>query len=153
VRHFGLELPAFFLFYPTVMLVALLCGLWPGLLATALAAALADYWIFQPAGTFRISRTSDAIVLSIFLGMGVFMSVVAERYRRHERRLAAFQREQALRETQEQLREVSEYRWLALEAANLGAWEYNLKTGELNWDECCRSGLDSAPKNSSITRR
>jgi diguanylate cyclase (GGDEF)-like protein/PAS domain S-box-containing protein len=30
---------------------------------------------------------------------------------------------------------------LALEAANLGAWEYNLKTGELNWDECCRSGF------------
>jgi len=140
-RHFGLELPVFFLFYPTVMLVALLCGLWPGLLATALAATLAGYWILQPAGNFRIARTSDAIVLAIFVGMGIVMSVVAERYRRYERRLAAFEREQVLRETQEQLQEVSEYRWLALEAANLGAWEYNLKTGEVNWDECCRNGF------------
>jgi len=141
VRHFGLELPVFFLFYPTVMLVAFLCGLWPGLLATALSASLADYWMVQPVGSFRVARTSDAIVLVSFVGMGVFMSVVAERYRRYQSRLAAFGREKALQEAQERLREISEYRWLALEAANLGAWEYNLETGEVNWDECCRNGF------------
>jgi diguanylate cyclase (GGDEF)-like protein/PAS domain S-box-containing protein len=141
VQHFGLELPVFFLFYPTVMLVALFCGLWPGLLATALSAALADFWIFEPVGSATIARTSDVVVLFFFVGMGIFMSVVAERYRRHERRFAALEREQALRETQERLSEVSEYQGLALEAANLGAWDYNLKTGEVKWDECCRNGF------------
>lgn len=145
VWYSGFELPVFFLFYPAVMLVALLCGLWPGLLATALAALLAEYWIFQPAGNFRIARTSDAIVLSFFAGMGIFMSIVAERYRRNQHRISAFEREQALSTAQEQLSEASKYRWLALEAANLGAWDHNLITGEMNWDECCRKGFGFVP--------
>jgi diguanylate cyclase (GGDEF)-like protein/PAS domain S-box-containing protein len=104
VLRFGIELPVFIIFYPAVMLVALLCGLWPGLLATALAAALADYWIIPPAGKFRIARTSDAIALVIFVGMGVLMSLVAERYRRNLGRMAAFEKEQALHGSEERFR-------------------------------------------------
>ena len=32
----------------------------------------------------------------------------------------------------------SEQRWLAMEAGELGAWDYHLDTGEVAWDERCR---------------
>jgi PAS domain S-box-containing protein len=38
---------------------------------------------------------------------------------------------------QRALRQASEYRWLALEAAGLGAWEYYVDTGEMFRDERC----------------
>jgi PAS domain S-box-containing protein len=85
-HYFGLRLPPFIFFYPAVMLSALLFGLWPGLLATALAAALADYWLIQPIHTFAITNPSDAVSLFLFAGMGVFMSIVAARYRLSQRR-------------------------------------------------------------------
>jgi PAS domain S-box-containing protein len=76
------ELPPFLTFYPAVMLVALLAGIGPGLAATALGAFFAWYWIIPPAGHFGILFLRDALSLALFIGMGVFMSLVAEMYRR-----------------------------------------------------------------------
>jgi diguanylate cyclase (GGDEF)-like protein/PAS domain S-box-containing protein len=101
VLRFGFELPVFFLFYPAVMLLALFFGLWPGVLATVLAAALAKYWIFPPTGQFTFARTSDALILTLFIVVGVCMSLVAERYRRFQRRATGLERQQALRESEE----------------------------------------------------
>src|SRR5664279_609912 len=83
VQYLGAELPLFITFYPAVMVVALLVGFWPGLLATVLASLMAGYWILPPRGQFAIASTSDAIALAFFSGMGAFMSLVAERYRRN----------------------------------------------------------------------
>ena len=91
-RYFGIELPPFITFYPAIMIVALLAGFWPGLLATVLASLVVDYWIFPPRGNFAIASTQDAIALIFFSGMGVFMSLVAEGYRRNQRRIAAYKR-------------------------------------------------------------
>jgi PAS domain S-box-containing protein len=103
VNYLGLDLPAFITFYPAVMLVAMLAGFWPGLLATVLASLLADYWIFPPIGSFAIAGTSNVVRWAFFAGTGVFMSLVAERYRRNQQRMAAYEREQALRESKEKL--------------------------------------------------
>ena len=100
VLHFALDLPAFITFYPAVLVVALLFGLWPGLLATALAAALAAYWTSPPIGTYAIANTSRAVALGIFFAMGVFMSLMAE----HCRKLKVCQQEVALNESGEKLR-------------------------------------------------
>jgi PAS domain S-box-containing protein len=40
--------------------------------------------------------------------------------------------------TEAALREASEQRRLAIEAAELGAWDYRFRTGEVFWDERCR---------------
>jgi PAS domain S-box-containing protein len=104
-QYLGANLPAFLLFYPTVMAAAMLAGLWPGLLATALASLLADYWIFKPVGHFAIANTSDAFALALFFAMGVSISIVAERLRRYQRRIAVIQRQLALRETEAKLKE------------------------------------------------
>jgi len=43
-----------------------------------------------------------------------------------------------LESAQHALRQVSEQRGLALEAANLGAWDYHFETGDVFWDGRCR---------------
>jgi PAS domain S-box-containing protein len=40
--------------------------------------------------------------------------------------------------TESALRQVSEYRRLAMEAAGLGSWEYRYRTGDVAWDDRCR---------------
>ena len=98
---------AYITFYPAVMLAAMVGGLGPGLLATALAALSASYWIHPPPG-FAIGNRADAVGLVIFSGMGVFMSLVAEFYRRARRKVAVLERESAVREAEERLRKESE---------------------------------------------
>jgi PAS domain S-box-containing protein len=98
----GPGLPAYITFYPVVMAVALLAGFGPGLTATALASLAAAYWILQPAG-FAVSGPADRLGLVVFTGMGLFMSGVAELYRRYRHKAAAYDRDAALRESQARL--------------------------------------------------
>jgi PAS domain-containing protein len=98
VQGLGLELPLFIFFYPAVMVVAVLAGFWPGLLATALAVLVTDYTILPPFG-FAIAKTSDAIALVLFAAMGIFMSLLAEHYRRSLLSIAAYKEEQARHES------------------------------------------------------
>lgn len=94
----GAELPPFITFYPAIMIVAMLAGLWPGLLITFFTAAITEYWILPPAGSFKLARPSDTIALSIYCIMGVCVSLLAERYRRYQRQIAAFEKDKELRE-------------------------------------------------------
>jgi len=94
----GPGLPVYITLYPAVMLAALLGGIGPGLAATVLAALAAAYWVLAPVGQFAITSPMDRLGLVIFAGMGLFMSVVAELYRRTRDKAAAYDREAALRE-------------------------------------------------------
>src|ERR1039457_7212421 len=82
------------------MVAALLCGFGPGLLATLAAALVADYWLLEPIGQFGIANPIQAVDLAFFAGMGVFMSVVAELYRRARQATAAHDTEFLRREGQ-----------------------------------------------------
>jgi len=95
-RAYG-DLPHYVLFYPVVFLVAMLGDAWAGLLAAMTSALLVVYWVLPPIHQFAVSRTNDAIGLVIFCGMGLSISVAAELYHRDRRKLAIFQREQAVR--------------------------------------------------------
>jgi PAS domain S-box-containing protein len=99
----GPGLPPYITFYPTVMVVALLGGFGPGLLATALTGLVVSFWLLPPVGHFAIASPLDRLGLVIFIGMGVFVSVVADLYRRHRHKAAAYDREAALRESQARL--------------------------------------------------
>jgi len=83
------------------MAVALLAGLGPGLLATVSAGLIAGYWILSPVGRFAINSPLTAWGWRFFVGMGLFMSVVAELYRRNRSKAAAYDREVALRASRE----------------------------------------------------
>jgi PAS domain S-box-containing protein len=99
----GPGLPTYITFYPAVMAVALLGGLGPGLLATAMAGLVVAYWVLPPIGQFTIAGPVDRLGLVIFTGMGLFMSVVAELSRSYRLKAAAYDREAALRESQARL--------------------------------------------------
>jgi len=85
VRFLGVELPPFITFYLTILVVAMVAGLWPGLLATVLASFFTHYWILREHGHFADAGGSDAIAQAIFFATGVFVSVLAERYRQYIR--------------------------------------------------------------------
>ena len=94
----GPSLTPYVTFYPAVMVVALLAGLGPGLLTTALVILVEWTWILPDS----LARTSDSpavrMGLVVFGGMGIFMSAVAGLYRRDRDKPAAYDREAALRE-------------------------------------------------------
>jgi len=97
--HFGPGLSAYITFYPAVITVAMLAGFGPGLWATTLASYVTVYWILLPAGQVVISSPIDFLGLLVFIGMGVLMSVLAELYHRVKAKSAAYERQEALRET------------------------------------------------------
>ena len=104
--RFGLGLPPYFTFYPAILLVALLAGLGPCLLAIALSLAVARYWILPSLGHFVFESPTDRLGLVVFASMGLFMGVLAELYRRTRDRIAAYDREAAVRESQSRLETV-----------------------------------------------
>ena len=105
------------MFYPTVMIVALLAGLWPALLAIVGAAALIFIFWFVPGGTPLLHiATSNFVGLVLFMFVCAFLSVVAELYRRSRQKAAAYDKEQAQRQTQEALRRQAEMLKLSFDA-------------------------------------
>jgi PAS domain S-box-containing protein len=100
----GPGLPIYITFYPAVMAVALLAGAGPGLLTTALTASLVAWAILPPVYSLAITSPIDSAGLVLFLSMGVFMSSVAGLYRRSRAKAAAYEREQALRDSQAEVR-------------------------------------------------
>lgn len=104
VQGLGLEMPLYITFYPAVILIAILAGFWPGMLATVLIVLGTDYMILLPAGSFRITRVSDQVALLIFTIMGVLISLLAEQYRRTQQAIAAYKVEKALWVSEERYR-------------------------------------------------
>jgi two-component system CheB/CheR fusion protein len=104
-REYGV-LPHYVLFYPVVLLVAVLGDAWAGLLATTTTALLVIYWVLPPVHQFSIGRVNDAIGLAIFCAMGICVSVVAELYHRKRQRVAAYEKSEAVWEERRKAEEV-----------------------------------------------
>lgn len=85
----GFSLPPFVTFYPIVMVIAIVAGFWPGVLATALASLAADYWIIPPIGHFSINLPADQARLTIFIFLGLFVSLISELHRRRSNKASA----------------------------------------------------------------
>ena len=96
---FGPGLPTYILFYPAIIIVALLAGLGPGLLATIVSVMIAVIWILPPLGQFTIKTPIEEIGVVLFTSIGIMISSVSELYRRNRNKAAAYDKEKALRET------------------------------------------------------
>src|ERR1700682_3723044 len=55
----------FIWFYPTIMAVVLLGGFGPGLFATLLSGAVAEYFLMQPLKSFSVQKPSDIVGLAL----------------------------------------------------------------------------------------
>jgi PAS domain S-box-containing protein len=113
----GPDFPEYVLFYPTVMIVALLAGFWPGLLAMVTAAGLILlFWLIPGRAPLFHIGTSNFVGLVLFMVVCGFLTTVAELYRRSRQKAAAYDREQAQRQTQEALRRQAELLKLSFDA-------------------------------------
>jgi PAS domain S-box-containing protein len=115
--YLGPSFPPYIVFYPAVALVALFAGLWSGILATAVSALLAAYWVLPPNG-FAIATASDAVGLALFAAMCVFLSLAAELYRRSRTKVETLQHALVLRESEELLRQQRE--WFRVTLTSIG---------------------------------
>jgi PAS domain S-box-containing protein len=87
----GPNLP-FLLFYPTVLLVAWLAGVGPGVFAVLLSEVSASYLFFGPANPSALGLPVNGNGLILFSIAGVAISVLADMYRRRADRLQEFER-------------------------------------------------------------
>ena len=85
--HTGPESP-FLLFMGAVMLAAAYGGLGPGLVSTVFAAACSEFFLMQPAFRFEV-RPDQAFRVLLFLGEGVFVSVICAMLKSARRRAEA----------------------------------------------------------------
>ncbi len=76
----------FLTFYPLVLAAALLFGTGPALLATALSAACADYFLLMPIGEFAVGPR-EGLLLGAFVLSGILISLLAHHVRAASREL------------------------------------------------------------------
>ena len=77
----GIETP-YLLFLPAVFFTAWSGGFGPGLLATALSALAADYFLLEPVHALVILRPADQLGMLLYLGMCVLICWWVQRLRR-----------------------------------------------------------------------
>ena len=77
----------FILFYPTIILVALLGGFGPSLFATFLSAAIAEYFFLQPRNSLAPKNSRDVVALLLFGFVGIAVSGMGELFRQRTRKL------------------------------------------------------------------
>jgi PAS domain S-box-containing protein len=82
----------FITFGPAIILSAYLGGVGPGLLATLLSAAAAQYFLMEPRYSFAIHDIHDLYAMGLFLLTGAFLSVFGETLLRAQRRIVASER-------------------------------------------------------------
>ncbi|MTK64434.1 MAG: PAS domain S-box protein [Methanobacterium sp.] len=98
----GPGLPPYILFYPAVIIVSLLWGFGPGLVATVTSVSVADIWILPPQGQLSIASTTDLVGLILFTAFGLLISSVAELYHRNRIKAVAYNKEESLREARKE---------------------------------------------------
>ena len=81
VRGFG-AFPLYITFYPAVLLVAMIAGGGPGVLATLLSALAVDYFFIEHVGSVFVTSTHDLIALAIFTGTNLLLCALSQRLRR-----------------------------------------------------------------------
>src|SRR5258705_13480718 len=69
-------------FFPAVMIAAYFGGFWPGLLATMLSAAAANFFLTGQLRSFHVSSVNDVAALLLFVLVGTFISALSESFHR-----------------------------------------------------------------------
>ncbi|MEA5452411.1 PAS domain S-box protein [Leptolyngbya sp. CCNP1308] len=116
---------AFTLFYAAIAITTWVGGAKPGLFTVFLSLLVSDYFFRHPDHSLVITEPDDLARLSLIASVSLLIN-----YFISELRGARYQIKQLsdrrLQKSEEQLR-------LALQAAHMGMWDWNMITGEITW--------------------
>jgi PAS domain S-box-containing protein len=118
---FGPGLPPYVLFYPVVIMAAVLGGIGPGVLATLLASLTVGHWVLPPIRHFAGASAMDRLGLAIFFTMGTALSLGAELLRRYRDKAAAYDRQKIVADTIGELQE-------AQRLTHIGSWQWDARS-------------------------
>jgi PAS domain S-box-containing protein len=97
--------PPYLTFFPAVMLSAMLGGIGPGLVATALSAVLAATWLLPALHDPEPASLRDRVGLAAFVLLCALLTLVADQHRRSRRQVVELE---AARQAEARVRAVSE---------------------------------------------
>jgi PAS domain S-box-containing protein len=112
-------------FYIAIMVSTWYGGWRPGLVATLSSTLAIQYFLMPPLSQFWVNQSKDRWQLLIFVIFALVLVWLTHNVRENQRYIEQLNQQQA-QENTAQLR-------MALQAAKMGLWDWNLETGELNW--------------------
>src|SRR5262245_42766811 len=77
----GVRLP-YITLSPAIMLSAWIGGAGPGVVSTLITAVAAEYYWVEPTGSWIVHDKTELVGLGLFVGIGIFISVLNEAWRR-----------------------------------------------------------------------
>ena len=146
LQHPWVTLSPFFVFYAAVAIGSWYGGTGPGLLATALGAVAADYYLLHPRGSLRIDHQQDVARLVLFALVGALIAALTGALRRTQQRCEM--EADAARKSEARARRLAEANLIGVYFANLdgsirwgnqeflrllGCTEAELRSGTVNW--------------------
>jgi PAS domain S-box-containing protein len=117
----------FLFFFPAIIAAAWYGGLGPGLLVTGLSAVAANYFFMAPRFSFGVPNLASAVQISMFGGIGVFITLLMERLHQARRSaeataLESRRREEDLRRAQREARASEERFRITANNASVMIW-------------------------------
>jgi K+-sensing histidine kinase KdpD len=115
----------FITFYPAVIITTLIGGLGAGLFCTMLSVAAAVLFVLPPHWSFYVEDPSNLVLLLLFVlvTLSNVILITGMRYAIERRR-----DEQVMQTSKDRLQ-------FALDAAQLGSWQYDARRGLASWDK------------------
>lgn len=112
-------------FYIAIIVSAWLGGWRPGSVVVVLSTLAINYWFIPPRFQLGIERLEDIFQLGIFFLVSCLINLLTSNFRDIKQNIERLN-QQLAQENAQQLR-------MALSAAQMGLWNWNLITGEINW--------------------
>ncbi|MCU0527306.1 MAG: PAS domain-containing protein [Elainella sp. Prado103] len=112
-------------FYIAVAITAWQGGLRPAITTITLSLLAINYWFVPPVHQFHISRIQDALQLLLFLVVSLIITLLNTNLQDSRKKVEHLNR-QLIHESADRLR-------VALNAAQIGMWDWSLVTGEITW--------------------
>lgn len=140
----GSNASPFMAFFAAVMVAAWFGGLGPGLLATALSAAISWYFFLSLQFSFAAPNLGQGLRVVVFVLEGGLISLLAGALRTARLRSEVMMRR--ARENEADLRLGEERLRLSLEATGLGTWDFDPATGAVRADGHAKRMLGIPPE-------
>ena len=112
-------------FYIAIIVSAWYGGFRAGSVAIVLSMLAINYFFLPPVHRFLIGSPRDILPLGIFLMVALVINLLTSNFQESKNNISQLNK-QLIQENAEQLR-------MALSAARMGMWDWNLVTGEVKW--------------------